>query len=204
MSSVRAHKRSHLVGALLALTIGLSAVPAGAGAAASAAKTQRGGAKAPPVRTRTDASRVERHRLNRRVGKLQRKVWHQQRVMGVRLSRGFRAPSRDPLVGAHFKLAVWSKRAATTNRTYARPPHKRAFLCMHRGEGSWRAATGNGYYGGLQMDRAFMRHYGAYLLRVKGTANRWSPLEQIWIGEHGRRAQGWGAWPRSSRACGLI
>jgi hypothetical protein len=108
-------------------------------------------------------------------------------VMGVRLSRKFRAPSGDPLLKARFKLAVWAKRAARTNHSYARPPHKRAFLCIQRGEGSWSTATGNGYYGGLQMDRAFMRHYGAYLLRLKGTANRWSPLEQIWTGEHGRR-----------------
>jgi hypothetical protein len=186
------------------LTIGLSAVPAGAGAAGSAATKTSGSAKAPPVRVHADRSRAERVRLHRRATKLQRKVWHQQRVMGVRLSRKFRAPSGDPLLKARFKLAVWAKRAARTNHSYARPPHKRAFLCIQRGEGSWSTATGNGYYGGLQMDRAFMRHYGAYLLRLKGTANRWSPLEQIWTGEHGRRAQGWGAWPRSSRACGLI
>lgn len=204
MSPVRARKRSHLVGALLALTISLSAVPAGAGAAASAATKPSGSAKAPPVRVHAAHSRAERLGLNRRVAKLQRKVWHQQRVMGVRLSRKFRAPNRNPLLKARFKLAVWSRRAAGIHRTYVRPPHKRSWICIHRGEGSWRSATGNGYYGGLQMDRGFMRHYGAYLLRVKGTANRWSPLEQMWTGEHGRRVQGWGAWPRSSRACGLI
>ena len=204
MSPVRAHRRSHLVAALLALTVGLSAVPAGAGAAGSAATKASGSANAPPVRAHADRSRTERVRLNRRVRKLQRKVWHQQRVMGIRLSRESRAPNRDPLRKARFKLAVWAKRAARTNHSYMRPPHKGAWLCIHRGEGSWGSATGNGYYGGLQMDLAFMRHYGAYLLRVKGTANRWSPLEQIWTGERGRRTQGWGAWPRASRACGLI
>src|SRR4051812_14293335 len=30
-----------------------------------------------------------------------------------------------------------------------------AWLCIHSGEGSWTANTGNGYYGGLQMDYSF-------------------------------------------------
>jgi hypothetical protein len=95
-----------------------------------------GSAKAPPVPVHSGRSRAERVRLNRRAAKLQRKVWHQQRVMGVRLSRQFTARHRDPLLKARFKLAVWAKRAARTNHSYARPPHKRAFLCIHRGEGS--------------------------------------------------------------------
>jgi resuscitation-promoting factor RpfA len=190
MRSVLAYR--YLIAALLALTMSLSAAPAGAGAAASAAKSH------------SARSKAERLRLSQQVRKLKRRVWHQQRVMRVRTSWTFRAPSRDPLVNARAKLAVWSKRAARVNRTYVRPPHTRAWLCIHRGEGSWRAATGNGYYGGLQMSWGFMRHYGAYLIRVKGAANRWSPLEQIWTGEHGRRVQGWGAWPSTSRACGLI
>lgn len=199
MTPVLAHKRSHLVMALLALAISLGAAQAGDGAAAT-----KSHAKTEARNSHADRSRAERIRLHRQVRKLKRRVWHQQRVMRVRTSWTFRAPSRDPLVNARAKLAVWSRRAARVNRTYVRPPHKRAWLCVHRGEGSWRSATGNGYYGGLQMSRGFMHHYGAYLIRVRGTANRWSPLEQIWTGEHGRRAQGWGAWPSASRACGLI
>ena len=38
--------------------------------------------------------------------------------------------------------------------TYAR------WRCIHEGEGSWTANTGNGYFGGLQMSDWFMHHYG--------------------------------------------
>src|SRR4051812_44128388 len=48
---------------------------------------------------------------------------------------------------------------------------ERAFLCIHSFEGSWGANTGNGFYGGLQMDSSFMRSYGGPFLRAWGTAN---------------------------------
>jgi len=38
------------------------------------------------------------------------------------------------------------------------PPHRRAWLCIHRYEGSWRD-SGDPYWGGLQMDRGFMHSY---------------------------------------------
>jgi hypothetical protein len=38
-------------------------------------------------------------------------------------------------------------------------------MCIHRYEGSWGAATGNGYYGGLQMDLSFQRSYAPKVLR---------------------------------------
>ena len=37
---------------------------------------------------------------------------------------------------------------------------RQAFLCIHSYEGGWTSNTGNGYYGGLQMDWGFMRTYG--------------------------------------------
>ena len=42
---------------------------------------------------------------------------------------------------------------------------RQAFLCIHSYEGAWTSNTGNGYYGGLQMDWGFMRSYGPEFVR---------------------------------------
>lgn len=79
----------------------------------------------------------------------------------------------------------------------------RAALCVHRGEGAWNSHTGNGYFGGLQMDLRFQRTYGAWMLRHYGTADHWSPKAQLVVAHRGWLRQGWGAWPATSRRCGL-
>lgn len=80
-----------------------------------------------------------------------------------------------------------------------------AWLCIHAGEGSWTSNTGNGYFGGLQMDYGFMRTYGPGLLAVKGTADRWTPAEQIMVARRARDSgRGYFPWPNTARACGLI
>jgi hypothetical protein len=54
------------------------------------------------------------------------------------------------------------------------------------------------------MDIAFQRSWGAELLRRKGTANRWLPIEQIWVAERAYRSGlGFGPWPNTARYCGL-
>jgi len=134
-----------------------------------------------------------------------RATWHWQSVMGVRHSRAGRG-EKDP--SRTYKLWVrnlWKHRAHRARHLAAHVPHKRDWLCIHRYEGAWTSATGNGYYGGLQMDISFMRHYGAHLLRTKGTANHWTPLEQMWVAEHAHRSgRGFYPWPNTARACGLI
>lgn len=85
-----------------------------------------------------------------------------------------------------------------------RPPHFQQWLCIHRYEGSWSANTGNGYYGGLQMDWSFMASYGPRLLHRKGTANHWTPLEQMWAAERAWRVRGFYPWPSTAHACGLL
>jgi hypothetical protein len=82
---------------------------------------------------------------------------------------------------------------------------RQAFLCIHSGEGAWNANTGNGYYGGLQFDREFMASYGGALLRAKGTADHWTPSEQIHVAYLAYRSgRGFFPWPNTARACGLI
>jgi hypothetical protein len=85
-----------------------------------------------------------------------------------------------------------------------RLPHQfvRGALCIHSHEGSWRDG-GAPYYGGMQMDWAFMRMYGPRLLRRLGTADRWSPHQQLDVAYRAWRVRGWSPWPVSSRLCGL-
>jgi hypothetical protein len=82
-------------------------------------------------------------------------------------------------------------------------PHLREFLCIHHYEGSW-TDSGGPYYGGLQMDLGFQAAYGRALLRTKGTADHWTPLEQIWVAERAYKSRGFYPWPNTARFCGLI
>ena len=80
-----------------------------------------------------------------------------------------------------------------------------AWLCIHSGEGAWNANTGNGYYGGSQMDWSFMSAYGPELLASKGTADNWTPAEQMMVAERARASgRGYYPWPTTARRCGLI
>lgn len=91
---------------------------------------------------------------------------------------------------------------------YPLPPNYYAWKCIMFYEawnhGKWKANTGNGYYGGLQMDLAFQRAYGPELLASKGTANNWTMLEQMWVAERGLQARGgFNPWPNTGRYCKL-
>jgi hypothetical protein len=70
------------------------------------------------------------------------------------------------------------------------------------GEGSWDAAN-YGYGGGMQMDAAFQGRYGSEFLARYGAAGRWPVAVQLLVAWRGWIVQGWGAWPNTSRACGL-
>lgn len=94
--------------------------------------------------------------------------------------------------------------AAQAAALAALPPHYNEWLCIHRYEGSW-DDPGAPYYGGLQMDWGFMRAYGGWLLDSKGTADNWTPLEQMWVAERAYRAgRGFYPWPNTAHYCGLI
>ena len=55
------------------------------------------------------------------------------------------------------------------------------------------------------MDLSFQRQYGFVLLRTKGTADHWTPLEQIWVAERAHRSgRGFTPWPNTARSCGLF
>jgi hypothetical protein len=96
----------------------------------------------------------------------------------------------------------WRHRARGTRWHASHPPGLSNWLCIHRYEGSW-ADSGGPYWGGLQMDLSFQRTYGSWLLRHKGTADHWSPLEQIWVAVRASHSRGFSPWPSTARDCGL-
>jgi len=116
------------------------------------------------------------------------------------------------LAGAALLLAVLLLLTGQGHAHYRGKPLPKQFvrgaLCIHRYEGSWRD-TGAPYYGGLQFDYGFMSTYGTWLLRNRGTADRWTPHEQLTVayrayrGWKGYRGRGWSPWPATSRMCGL-
>ena len=136
---------------------------------------------------------------------LRAETWRWQRLMRVPLTPTSRLAERSPSESFRaWALRYWRGEAREARRTAQNPPRKSAWLCIHRYEGPWNARTGNGYYGGLQMDISFQRAWGPELLRRKGTADRWLPIEQIWVAERAYRSGlGFSPWPNTARYCGL-
>ena len=60
--------------------------------------------------------------------------------------------------------------------------------------GNWAAATGNGYFGGIQFDLPSWRAAGGV-----GRPDQASRAEQIRVGMNWQRQAGWRAWPVCSR-----
>jgi hypothetical protein len=96
----------------------------------------------------------------------------------------------------------WHQRAIAAWRVAHRPPQLRAWNCIHHYEGSWSDPNAP-YWGGLQMDYSFQSAYGPWLLKHKGTANHWTPLQQIWAGVRAWRVRGFEPWSTSAHACGV-
>jgi hypothetical protein len=91
-----------------------------------------------------------------------------------------------------------------------------AFTCIHGYEGAWNAETGNGYHGGVQMDDQFESQYGPDFVAAWGSAGHWPPWALLiasirahdgWPAApdpRARHARGFGPWPNTARACGLL
>jgi hypothetical protein len=73
-----------------------------------------------------------------------------------------------------------------------------ACIAQHESGGNPAENTGNGFYGGLQFTMSTWQAYG-------GTGNPASASigEQEAVAQRVLAAQGWGAWPNTSRMCGL-
>lgn len=143
--------------------------------------------------------------LARRTSAYEQTVAHWKRVMGrgpipVRQE----ASASRSLAGRWSEYVRWRARAEAVLREARNPPHERQWLCIHHYEGSW-TDTGAPYWGGLQMSLTFQQRYGGYLLRTKGTADHWTPLEQMWVADRALASgRGFYPWPNTARMCGLI
>ena len=110
-------------------------------------------------------------------------------------------------------FALWQSRAAAAALGIARYAPRPLFtrdrlldelMCIHHHEGKWTSNTGNGYYGGLQMNIRFQLTFGSVFFGRWGTADNWPVWAQVVVA---RRAYsnglGFTPWPNTARACGL-
>jgi hypothetical protein len=127
-------------------------------------------------------------------------AWRLQLLMDVR-----RTPS-PALKGTLTEMTQWRSRAAAARLRFSRPPHYEQWMCIHSHEAGWdnRDTGHHGHYGGLQMDHDFMRGYGPELFKTKGTADNWTPLEQMWVSERAWKVRGFNPWPTTARMCGYL
>jgi hypothetical protein len=178
---------------LLALALlAVSLVPAAT--AREVHRTQR----VPPVSPAKMAALLKRIALHRE------ETWRWQRVMHhPRTPFSNSVHQIRSVAYRQWVVNLWQQRALEARLQALNPPHKRQWLCIHRYEGSWRDPAGP-YYGGLQMDLEFQSTYGRHLLRAKGTADHWTPLEQMWVAERAYRTRGFWPWPNTARYCGLL
>jgi hypothetical protein len=160
----------------------------------------------PPVSTDTVATTSDLGDfLLADIDRYRKTTWRWERLMGMQLSHTSRSAERSNEAGwRRSVLARWRQKAALRKRQAQHPPRLVAWLCINRFEGPWRDPNAP-YYGGLQMDLSFQRTYAPELLRKKGTADKWSPIEQIWVAERAYRAgRGFTPWPNTARFCGLL
>ena len=105
------------------------------------------------------------------------------------------------------ELARANARAARVRHDRAYRELERKWGCIHRherGADRWETNTGNGYYGGLQMDTDFQYAYGREFVRRWGYAHRWPPVVQMLVAERAYDSgRGFGPWPNTRRMCGV-
>jgi hypothetical protein len=131
-------------------------------------------------------------------------TWKWQHVMGERRTRAGNHTRVKNLTYRRWVRNLWQGRALSAWRRATNPPRLAAWMCIQRHEGAWNDPNPP-YYGGLQMDLSFQRTYGGHLLRRKGTADKWTPLEQMWVAERAHRSgRGFYPWPNTARSCGLL
>jgi Transglycosylase-like domain len=163
---------------------------------------------AQPTAATASSTRVDQ--VEKQIHALRAETWRWQALMRkprTRSSFSERHAENPAYIG--WVRNLWQRRARTAERQAKNPPHRNGWLCIHRFEShpaqGWSTHTGNGYYGGLQMDIGFQRTYGHDLLRRKGTANNWTAVEQMWVAERAHRSGlGFYPWPNTARTCGLI
>ena len=147
--------------------------------------------------------------LSQRVAYTRRLTLELRRISPGKITRRF--------AKAHGKtgaatLQLWQRRLATATLQVLQHGHRplpraltSAFQCIHHYEGAWDSNTGNGYYGGLQMDQRFQSLYGPEYVAKWGTADNWPAWAQLQAALRAYRSgRGFYPWPNTARVCGLI
>jgi hypothetical protein len=136
-------------------------------------------------------------------------TWNWQRLMRVERTPTSYSEREAGDAYREWLRDLWRSRADRAETKAQDPPHERTWRCIHRHEasraGGWAANTGNGYFGGLQMSHHFQRVLAPELLRMKGTADNWTAIEQMWVAERAlRRGYGFTPWPNTATRCGAL
>jgi hypothetical protein len=97
---------------------------------------------------------------------------------------------------ARYRYMQWAERHERLKRDLYDK-----WRCIHEHEGAWNSNTGNGYYGGLQMDLGFQRSHGSEFLKRYGTADKWPVWAQLQAAERAYKTRGFGPWPTYWRYC---
>ena len=200
-------RRSILACGLLLAFAGMTTAAAAAGGSGNASgNTSTGMSTAAAT---TGSTTVSRHAEARAVAYWSRHIQRSRAgtrrwlaVIHGRPTGASRSPATHSLARLRQVARVWQRREHAAWRRANHPPNLHAWQCIHRYEGSWTDADGP-YWGGLQMDLSFQARYGGWLLRHKGTADHWSPLEQIWVAVRASHSRGFSPWPNTARDCGL-
>jgi hypothetical protein len=142
--------------------------------------------------------------LEGRLQRYERETWYWQRLTGSpRTETAGRTLAGMAVGDLERTIRVWQQRDLKAHRLAQHPPHMSEWMCIHHYEGAWND-VGGPYWGGLQMSLTFQQRYGGWIYRLKGTADHWTPLEQIWTAEKARQSRGFWPWPNTARICGLI
>ena len=143
------------------------------------------------------------HYWHRKLRTYLRETRQREMLMGQPSTRVNRALASSGLAALIQYTKHWKVVAGRVLYKFRHPPHLSAWMCIHRYEGAWND-SGGPYWGGLQMDLGFQSTYGGWLLRHKGTADHWTPMEQIWVAVKASRTRGFSPWPNTARYCGLL
>jgi hypothetical protein len=208
-------RRSILACGLLLAFAGMTTAAAAAGSATSSSSTTTTSTAATTMTvTSTESKETARARLraivhwNRHIRSFRAGTRRWLTVIRgrppVNVARLLAARHAERSLARLRRLAnAWRHREHAVWRRANHPPALSAWMCIHRYEGSW-TDSGGPYWGGLQMDLGFQETYGGWLLRHKGTADHWSPLEQIWVAVRASHSRGFSPWPSTARYCGVL
>ena len=102
-------------------------------------------------------------------------------------------------------LSARTERVAPDERPMSeRVPYYEELTCIaeHESGGRWDISTGNGYYGGLQMDRGFQQTYAPDLYEAQGDRRQLDPGGADARRRRAVESRGFTPWSTTARMCG--